>query len=101
MANARYHRQRMDRDHQTRSGFLCRQNTRGVSIRRKKLFAVYGTTGIRIPTLGCSAAYELKDELQSLVTNLDLEIMDGDKVIEIKNSGINKGRAALSTGWAI
>ena len=25
-----------------------------------------------------------------------MEIMDGDKVIEIKNSGINKGRAALS-----
>jgi trehalose 6-phosphate synthase/phosphatase len=47
------------------------------------------------PDLGIQRAYELKDELQSLVANLNLEIMDGDKVIEIKNSGINKGRAAL------
>ena len=39
-------------------------------------------------------SWELKDELKALVTNLNLEIMDGDKVIEIKNSGINKGRAA-------
>ncbi len=48
------------------------------------------------PDLGVQRAYELNDELQSLVTNLNLEIMFGDKVIEIKNSGINKGRAALS-----
>jgi trehalose 6-phosphate synthase/phosphatase len=46
------------------------------------------------PDLGIQRSIELKDELQSLVTNLNLEIMDGDKVIEIKNSGINKGRAA-------
>ncbi|MBE0653918.1 MAG: bifunctional alpha,alpha-trehalose-phosphate synthase (UDP-forming)/trehalose-phosphatase, partial [Bacteroidales bacterium] len=46
------------------------------------------------PDLGVQRSLELKDELQSLVTNLNLEIMDGDKVIEIKNSGINKGRAA-------
>jgi trehalose 6-phosphate synthase/phosphatase len=46
------------------------------------------------PDLGFQRSIELKDELQSLVTNLNLEIMDGDKVIEIKNSGINKGRAA-------
>jgi trehalose 6-phosphate synthase/phosphatase len=39
-------------------------------------------------------AWELKDELRDLVSNLNLEIMDGDKVIEVKNSGINKGRAA-------
>jgi trehalose 6-phosphate synthase/phosphatase len=46
------------------------------------------------PDLGIQRSLELKDELQSLVSNLNLEIMDGDKVIEIKNSGINKGRAA-------
>jgi trehalose 6-phosphate synthase/phosphatase len=48
------------------------------------------------PDLGIQRSFELKDELKSLVTNLNLEIMDGDKVIEIKNAGINKGRAALS-----
>ena len=47
------------------------------------------------PDLGEIRSWELKDELKTLVGNLNLEIMDGDKVIEIKNSGINKGRAAL------
>lgn len=46
------------------------------------------------PDLGNQRSWELKDELKGLVANLNLEIMDGDKVIEIKNSGINKGRAA-------
>jgi trehalose 6-phosphate synthase/phosphatase len=46
------------------------------------------------PDLGIQRSWELKDELKALVTNLNLEIMDGDMVIEIKNSGINKGRAA-------
>lgn len=46
------------------------------------------------PDLGILRSWELKDELRDLVSNLNLEIMDGDKVIEIKNSGINKGRAA-------
>jgi trehalose 6-phosphate synthase/phosphatase len=47
------------------------------------------------PDLGSQRSWELKDELKALVANLNLEIMDGDKVIEIKNSGINKGRAAM------
>ena len=46
------------------------------------------------PELGVNRAIELKDELTSLVTNLNLEILEGNKVIEIKNRGINKGRAA-------
>jgi len=47
------------------------------------------------PDLGIQRAWELKDELRSLTSNLNLEIMDGDMVLEIKYSGINKGRAAL------
>ena len=47
------------------------------------------------PDLGILRSRELKDEMQNLATNLNLEIMDGDYVIEVKNSGINKGRAAL------
>ena len=46
------------------------------------------------PELGKNRAIELKDELTSLVANLNLEILEGNKVIEIKNRGINKGRAA-------
>ena len=47
------------------------------------------------PELGLNRAIELKDEMTSLVSNLNLEILEGNKVIEIKNRGINKGRAAL------
>lgn len=39
-------------------------------------------------------ANELKDELVNLVGNLNLEIMEGSKVIEVKSGGINKGIAA-------
>ncbi len=46
------------------------------------------------PDLSLQRAWELKDELRTLTSNLNLEIMDGDKVLEIKYSGINKGRAA-------
>jgi trehalose 6-phosphate synthase/phosphatase len=46
------------------------------------------------PELGMNRAIELKDELTSLVANLNLEILEGNKVIEIKNRGINKGRSA-------
>lgn len=46
------------------------------------------------PELGLNRAIELKDELTSLVANLNLEILEGNKVIEIKNRGINKGKAA-------
>ena len=38
---------------------------------------------------------ELVDTLVYLTANLNLQILEGSKVIEIKNSGINKGRAAL------
>jgi trehalose 6-phosphate synthase/phosphatase len=46
------------------------------------------------PELGAQRAYELKDELGSLIANHNLDILEGSKVIEVKNSGINKGRAA-------
>lgn len=45
--------------------------------------------------LGAQRAIELKDELTSLTSNYNLDILEGNKVIEIKNSGINKGKAAL------
>ncbi len=46
------------------------------------------------PDLGIQRSWELKDQLLNLISNLNLQIMDGDKVIEIKYSGINKGKAA-------
>lgn len=46
------------------------------------------------PDLGNLRAIELKDELTSLIANRNIEILEGNKVIEVKNSGINKGKAA-------
>lgn len=47
------------------------------------------------PELGIARANELKDQLTSLIANHDLEILEGNKVIEVKTSGTNKGKAAL------
>lgn len=40
-------------------------------------------------------ARELKEALLHLTANLNLGVLEGSKVMEIKNIGINKGRAAL------
>jgi len=47
------------------------------------------------PELGSIKANDLKDELTSFIANNNLEIMEGNKVIEVKNAGINKGRSAM------
>ncbi|MFW6224405.1 MAG: bifunctional alpha,alpha-trehalose-phosphate synthase (UDP-forming)/trehalose-phosphatase, partial [Bacteroidota bacterium] len=45
------------------------------------------------PDLGNKRSWELNDELRDLVSNQHLEVMEGKKVIEIKQQGINKGIA--------
>jgi trehalose 6-phosphate synthase/phosphatase len=46
------------------------------------------------PLLGFLRANELKDDLTSLTSNLGLAVVEGNKVVEIKNATINKGQAA-------
>ncbi|MBN2410926.1 bifunctional alpha,alpha-trehalose-phosphate synthase (UDP-forming)/trehalose-phosphatase [candidate division KSB1 bacterium] len=46
--------------------------------------------------LGELRARELTGTATDLTGNLDLQILEGNKIIEVKNSGINKGRAALN-----
>lgn len=46
------------------------------------------------PELGGQRANELSNVLKDLSSNHDLSVLNGNKVIEIKNSGVNKGRAA-------
>jgi trehalose 6-phosphate synthase/phosphatase len=46
------------------------------------------------PALASIRARELKDALLHLTTNLDIGVLEGSKVMEIKHLGINKGRAA-------
>jgi trehalose 6-phosphate synthase/phosphatase len=45
--------------------------------------------------LGMMRVMELIDELEDCAAKLNLQVLQGSKVIEIKSAGINKGRAAL------
>jgi len=45
--------------------------------------------------LGDMRARELVNNLLSLTANLNLQVLEGSKVVEVKNAGVNKGRAAL------
>lgn len=47
------------------------------------------------PELSSVRTRELKDALLHLTANLNLDVFEGNKVIEIKNAGVDKGRAAL------
>ena len=47
------------------------------------------------PALASIRALELKDALIHLTTNLGLGVLEGSKIIEVKNLEINKGLAAL------
>ena len=47
------------------------------------------------PELGKRRAAELENVLMSLIAGTDLSILKGDKIIEVKKAGVDKGRAAL------
>lgn len=47
------------------------------------------------PDLGEGRSRELIDLLQYLTTNLQLNVLEGKKVVEVKNSDVNKGTAIL------
>ncbi len=46
------------------------------------------------PELAAIRVAELKDALLSLTSNFNLSVLEGKQVLEVKNAGINKGRAA-------
>jgi trehalose 6-phosphate synthase/phosphatase len=45
--------------------------------------------------LGAMRANELMDNLRYFLTAHGLQLLDGDKVVEVKNSEVNKGRATM------
>jgi trehalose 6-phosphate synthase/phosphatase len=47
--------------------------------------------------LGEKRVREFRDVLRYLTSNLDLQVLEGNKVVEIKNAGVNKGKAI--THW--
>lgn len=44
--------------------------------------------------LGANRVREIRDQLVYLIANHDLQVLEGNKVVEIRNSGVNKGKAA-------
>ena len=46
--------------------------------------------------LGEKRVREFRDVLLYLTANLDLQVLEGNKVVEIKNAGVNKGNATQS-----
>ena len=46
--------------------------------------------------LGEKRVREFRDVLIYLTANLDLQVLEGNKVVEIKNAGVNKGKATLN-----
>ena len=48
------------------------------------------------PALSAVRVGELKDALSHITVNLEVGVLEGNKVIEIKYSAINKGKAALN-----
>jgi trehalose 6-phosphate synthase/phosphatase len=47
------------------------------------------------PEQGSVRAKELLDDLADYTRNIDVQVLEGKKVVEIRNSGVNKGNAAL------
>ena len=75
--------------------------TPGSFIEEKEFSLVWHYRGAE-PGLADVRANELKDELITLISNLELEVLEGNKVIEIKSAGIDKGKASLlwvEEGW--
>jgi len=48
------------------------------------------------PELAYVRSHELRDALLNLTANLDVGVFEGNKILEVKNLGVSKGRAATS-----
>jgi trehalose 6-phosphate synthase/phosphatase len=47
------------------------------------------------PEQASQRAKELLDDLAGYTRNIDVQVLEGDKVIEVRNTGVNKGTAAM------
>lgn len=47
------------------------------------------------PEQGSLRAKELQDDLAEYTRNVDVQVLEGNKVIEVRNTGVNKGMAAM------
>lgn len=53
------------------------------------------------PDQASQRAKELLDDLSGFTRNIDIQVLEGNKVIEVRNTGVNKGTAAMEwlAGW--
>ncbi len=47
------------------------------------------------PSLGELRARELVDDLSNITGNLSLQVLEGNRIVEVKNAGVTKGQAVL------
>ena len=73
---------------------LCVDRTPGSFVEEKE-FSIVWHYRKADPRLGNLRARELVNDLVNLTANLNLQVLEGNKVVEVKNAGINKGRVAL------
>jgi trehalose 6-phosphate synthase/phosphatase len=72
---------------------LCADRTPGSFIEEKEFSLAWHYRRVN-PSLGNLRAREVVSDLLNLTANLNLQVLEGSKVVEVKNAGINKGRAA-------
>jgi trehalose 6-phosphate synthase/phosphatase len=53
------------------------------------------------PELGAARAQELLDHLVNFTANIDVQVLQGNKVVEVKTGGVNKGIAAAQHHLAL
>jgi trehalose 6-phosphate synthase/phosphatase len=72
-----------------------KQRTPGALLEEKNYSLVWHHRRVN-PELAAVRVAELKETLYFLTANLKVEVAEGNKIVEVKNAGINKGRAAAN-----
>lgn len=72
-----------------------KQRTPGALVEEKDFSLVWHYRRVD-PELAWIRVSELKETLYFLTANLKVEVAEGNKIVEVKNAGINKGQAALN-----
>jgi trehalose 6-phosphate synthase/phosphatase len=70
-----------------------KQRTPGALVEEKNYSLVWHYRRVN-PELAAVRVAELKETLYFLTANLKVEVAEGNMIVEVKNAGINKGRAA-------
>lgn len=72
-----------------------KQRTPGALVEEKDFSLVWHYRRVD-PELAWVRVSELKETLYFLTANLKVEVAEGNKIVEVKNAGINKGQAAMN-----